>query len=49
MSVSIKFLEKLPAVPEPVRPSIANFMAHVHQTVTDMSVVYKAGVLNLKY
>ena len=49
VSVSNKFLEKLPPVPEKLRPSISQFMAHVHQTVTDMSIIYKNNDKRFNY
>ena len=49
VSVSVKFMEKLLPVPEDIRASIAAFMAHVHQTVTDMSVIYKMNDKRFNY
>ena len=49
MSVAEKFLANLPSIPEEIRPSIADFMAHVHQTVTEMSLHYKINDKRYNY
>ena len=49
VSVSKKFLQKLPSIPEDIVDPIAKFMAFVHQTVTDMSVIYKANDKRYNY
>ena len=40
MSVSMKFLNEEPSIPEPIRISIGSFMSYVHQSVNEMSKVY---------
>ena len=49
VSVSKKFLQDLPSVPEDIRDPIAKFMAFVHQTVTEMSVLYKVNDKRYNY
>ena len=49
VSVSKKFLQDLPSIPEDVRDPIARFMAYVHQTVTEMSVLYKMNDKRFNY
>jgi len=43
VSVSMRFLGTLPAVPGPIKPSIAQFMAYVHSSVNEMSKAYLAN------
>ena len=49
VSVSKKFLQDLPSIPEDVRDPIAKFMAYVHQTVTEMSLLYKVNDKRYNY
>jgi dynein heavy chain len=49
VSVSTKFLAQLPSIPKEVVESIARFMAFVHQTVTDISVLYKTNDKRFNY
>ena len=49
VSVSMKFLQQLPSIPKEVVPSISKFMAYVHQTVTDMSIVFKNNDKRFNY
>ena len=41
MSVSMRFLDELDILPKNLRQSIAQFMAHVHGSVNDISKVWK--------
>ena len=49
VSVSKKFLQDLSSIPEDIRDPIAQFMAFVHQTVTEMSMLYKANDKRYNY
>ena len=40
MSVSMRFLDELDILPKNLRQSIAQFMAHVHGSVNDISKVW---------
>ena len=40
MSVSMRFLDELDILPKNLRQSIAQFMAHVHGSVNDISKVF---------
>lgn len=40
MSVSMRFLDELDTLPNKLKPSIAQYMAHIHSSVNDISKVY---------
>ena len=49
MSVSLKFLNEEESIPEPIRKSIGQFMAFVHQSVSDMSKIYRQNDKRYNY
>ena len=46
LSVSMKFLDELGSLPKTLKPSIAQYMAHMHGSVSDISLVCKTESLN---
>ena len=49
MSVSLRFIKEEASIPEPIKPSICQYMSFVHQSVNDMSKVYAQNVKRFNY
>ena len=49
MSVSMRFLDELDTLPNKLKPSIAQYMAHIHSSVNDISKVCFENIYHNHY